>query len=245
MSFYSIQNSLNRKVLGSYPQVKNIHYNCDVWDEPNFIEHIHNRKIDFKPIIANAILKPKSIHTDLISTLSAIGFSGKLLVSEKLKKILEKNRKTGLQFFRSPLIQHNNFIMDYWILNMFEFNNEYIDTSKSVIIHNKKSNDYKTSFITVKNKVSYDNFQLFEDDYTEKWTNNEELILIEKLNLNTDNILENFFQLKYGTKYVVSEKLKKEIEDEGCTGIEFQPVELSLNEWLMPGGAREKIYGKS
>ena len=38
---------------------------------------------------------------------------------------------------------------------------------------------------------------------------------------------------------------KKEIEDAGCTGIEFQPIELSYNEWLMPGGEREKIYGKS
>ena len=45
-------------------------------------------------------------------------------------------------------------------------------------------------------------------------------------------------------KYVVSEKLKKEIEEANCTGIEFQPVELSITEWLH-GGEREKIYGKA
>ena len=46
-----------------------------------------------------------------------------------------------------------------------------------------------------------------------------------------------------GVKYVVSEKLKKEIEDASCTGIEFMPVELTLNEWLH--GERQKIYGKT
>ena len=46
-----------------------------------------------------------------------------------------------------------------------------------------------------------------------------------------------------GIKYVVSDKLKKEIEDSGCTGIEFQPIELSINEWLQ-GGEREKIHNK-
>ncbi|MEG2334861.1 hypothetical protein [Chryseobacterium sp.] len=33
-----------------------------------------------------------------------------------------------------------------------------------------------------------------------------------------------------GIQYLVSEKLKQEIEDAGCTGIEFQPSYLSLNE---------------
>ena len=74
-----------------------------------------------------------------------------------------------------------------------------------------------------------------------------EITSVNNIYLN-DNINEDFFMLRYvegGVKYIVSEKLKKEIEDAGCTGIEFQPVELSQNEWLMPNGEREKIYGKS
>jgi len=61
-------------------------------------------------------------------------------------------------------------------------------------------------------------------------------------------ITEDFFALRYvsgGAGYYVSEKLKKEIETAGCTGIEFQPSELRYNEWLAPGGEREKIYGKA
>jgi hypothetical protein len=47
-----------------------------------------------------------------------------------------------------------------------------------------------------------------------------------------------------GENFYVSEKLKQEIEDAGCTDIEFQPIELSYNEWVVSGGEREKIYGK-
>ncbi len=43
--------------------------------------------------------------------------------------------------------------------------------------------------------------------------------------------------------FFVSEKLKQEIEQAGCTGIEFQPSHLSLNEWFH--NEREKIYGKA
>lgn len=44
--------------------------------------------------------------------------------------------------------------------------------------------------------------------------------------------------------YIVSEKLKKEIEDTGCKGIEFMPIEMKMTDWLQ-GGEREKIYGKA
>lgn len=74
-----------------------------------------------------------------------------------------------------------------------------------------------------------------------------ETVTINNIYLN-ENVNEDFFMLNYvesGVKYIASEKLKKEIEEAGCTGIEFQPIELSINEWLMSGGEREKIYGKS
>lgn len=41
--------------------------------------------------------------------------------------------------------------------------------------------------------------------------------------------------------HFASETLKQEIEDAGCTGIEFQPVELSYHEWTAPE-AKEKKY---
>src|SRR5215217_8163820 len=118
MKYFFINNSLNPKVLGHYPQVKSIKQNCDLWDEPKFIEHIEFVKVNFQAITANAVLHPKSKPTDLINV-SGMGFTRKLLMSGELKKILENNRKSGLQFFKSNLIKEIE-IDDYWVLNMYE-----------------------------------------------------------------------------------------------------------------------------
>ncbi len=246
MRYYTIQYSNNLKIIGKYPQTKSIKYNCHVWDDPRFIEHVHFEKIDFEPITANAILQLKSKQTDLINTNSSIGFSKKLLVSEKLKTILLKNRATGLQFFRAPIIQNNLIIEDYWILNMYEFNNDYVDISKSKVFYNKKAVDYKLSFNTIKEQIYFDTFQQFEQKKIQLWSDNEEIIIIEKINLHAESIKEDFFMIDhiFGKLFFISERLKQEIEETGCSGIEFQPIELSYNEWTASEGERERVYGK-
>ncbi|WP_017498178.1 imm11 family protein [Flavobacterium sp. WG21] len=244
MKYYSIETSLSKKILGHYPQVKNIIYNCHVWDEPKFIEHVHFEKIDFEPIMANAVLHPKSKHTDLID-ITGMGFTLKPLVSSKLKNILENNRKTGLQFFKSPVYHQEKIIQDYYILNMYENNNNLIEIKKCRVQYHKKSDDYESTYNTNTEYLTFENFESFSSFLNIAIRNNE-FFFIDKLFLK-DEINEDFFMLQNvqgSVKYVVSEKLKKEIEEANCTGIEFQPIELSLTEWLH-GGEREKIYGKT
>ena len=136
-------------------------------------------------------------------------------------------------------------IEDYWILNFYEFNYEYTDFPNSKISYTRKADDYKITYNTIKEYINLKNFEQFEAKRLEAITK-EESLSIEKLNLFNQNVDEDFFMIKYvfSGLYFVSEKLKKEIEDAGCTGIEFQPVALSINEWLQ-GGEREKIYGKA
>jgi hypothetical protein len=240
MKYYSIRKSLNSKIMGVCSQVQKAVYHCDVWDDYRFIDRINFINTDFEPITANAILMKKAKLTDLISA-DIIGFSLKLLVSGKLKSVLEKSRKSGLKFYKSPIIYAEKIIEDYWILNPYEINMEFID--------------FKNSDIFLMEGV-FDKLQKIQilnlDDYESEKKRIEEMgypnnISIEKIQLKND-ITEDFFVLlnvEGYVKYIVSEKLKKEIEDAGCTGIEFQPIELSLNEWLAPGGEREKKYGKA
>jgi hypothetical protein len=107
--------------------------------------------------------------------------------------------------------------------------------------------DYGQSVKTFKEKLYFENFEQFNRKRKEVWSVRQESISIEKLNLHLEKINEDFFSLQFvfGQLYFVSETLKQEIGDAGCTGIEFQPVELSYNEWTAPGGEREKIYGKT
>jgi hypothetical protein len=240
MNYYIIQESNNKKIIGHYPQTKSINYNCDIWDDPKFVEHVHFERVDFEPITANAILHPKSKQTDLIDANSAMGFSKKLLTSGKLKAILEKNRKDGMQFFKAPIIQNNTVVEDYWILNFYEFNNDYIDFLNSkILLEEITSESINSVYLSINSLKDY---ELKIEELRDKKGFN---LKIEKLLLSKDKINNDFFMIKYSFSgiYFVSEKLKKEIEDVGCTGIEFQPIELSLTEWLH-GGQRERVYGK-
>jgi len=238
MSYYVIRESSDTKKLGHYPQIKEIKHNCHVWDEPRFIEHHELVEIDFEPIISNAVLYSKTNLTDLISG-GGMGFTKKLLVSEKLKKLLMNQSKIKLQFFESPLIQNSQYIYKYFILNVTNANMEYIDFKNSEIyLMDGLFDDIKRLNIN-----NYDEF-LKEIDFVEDtgWPLN---LRIKKFEI-TENS-SDFFALKYvegGIMYVVSERLKQAIENAGCTGIEFQPSELNYNEWTAPGGEREKVYGK-
>lgn len=224
--------------MGHYPQSKGARYHCDVWDEPKFIEHIHFTKIDFDPIIANAILYPSSKLTDLIS-ITGMGFTKKLLVSSKLKSILQNNRASGVQFYSAPILYKEELIDNYWILNMYEIDTYLVDIKNSEVLHRKRREEGGT-FLT---QVNFNRVDEFVENI--RVNNLEGDLYLNKIKIR-EEAKENFFvvlNIWGGAKYVASEKLKEEIESKGCTGIEFMPTEFSLTEWLQ-GGEREKVYGK-
>jgi len=235
--FYCINNSLDTKKVGTYPQVEKAVYHCSI-DDPKFIGNTYFAEIDFEPIVANAVLKKKAKLTDLISA-GIAGFNLKLLVSDKLKMIITESRVSGLQFYECPIIHKDNEVDGYWILNVYEIDMKFIDFKKSEI--------YLTQHVF--NNVERLNILSYEDFLKEK--NKIEVlgypngIRIERIAL-LNNLNQDFFVLTDvggGAKYVVSETLKKIMEDAKCTGIEFMPVELTINEWLH--GEREKVYGKA
>lgn len=220
--------------MGHYPQVKEVVYHCK-WDDENFVGNFHFEQINIHPIVATPVLYPNSKLTDLIYIWHT-GFSFTKLVSGKLKSFLDKSRSTGLQFIQCNIIHNGSECMDYFLMNIYEMNNELIDFSKSTIF-SKKYDPNKTengNVIKVSSMLEFDKLIKEKNVFDELYLNN---IYFQESSL-------DFFLIKNPIKYIVSEKLKKEIEDADCTGIEFQPVELSLREWLH-GGEREKIYGKA
>ncbi|WP_343534873.1 DUF1629 domain-containing protein [Pedobacter sp.] len=238
MQYFSINEGLNTKEVGTYPQVEEAEYICDVWDEPRFIDRIAFSRVDFEPIVAKAILRKWAKPTDLISA-GIIGFHLKLLISEKLKNILEAYRVSGMQFFRSPIIANGAELENYWVLNFHKVDMQFLDYQNSEI--------YVTEHVF--NNLEKLDIATYEDFVKEKQKIEDKRypygIRIERIKL-TDSISEDFFVLldvEGGVRYVVSEVLKGEIEKNNCTGIEFMPIEYKLNEWLH--NEREKIYGKS
>ncbi|PKG52892.1 imm11 family protein [Olleya sp. 1-3] len=235
MKFYSINSSSNKKILGNYPQIKGEKHNCHVWDDEKFIDRLEFKEVNFEPITSNAILYASSNLTDLIN-ISSIGFGRKLLVSNKLKSIIDSKNKDDVKFFKSNLIQNGKEITNYWITNPSRSRLNFINFKKSKVFLTK---NYST-IIKQLNITNLEDFLKEKAKIKYPFT-----IIIKNVNIKKD-VNSDFFVLtdiSGGIKYIVSKKLKNEIQYEDCTGIEFQPIELELNEWLNCQKRIEK-YGK-
>lgn len=239
MNYYSIQHSLDNKIMYCYPQIKEVIYHSDVDNDPSFIGNYFFEEINIKPTIANPILHSKSNLTDLIY-IWHVGFAHIKLISGKLKSILENNRNSGLQFFQCSIFKDGIEYQDYWILNVFQANMEYVDIDKSVVLHRQRRPDGGT----FTQQVEFKSIKDFQDIIISEGL--EGKLYLDKIVIKDSGVTDNFFSLKYvsgGVKHIVSKMLRDEIIDAGCTGIEFQPTELSSNEWIKGGGEREKEYG--
>ncbi|MBS7787088.1 hypothetical protein KIH23_07240 [Flavobacterium sp. CYK-55] len=239
MNYYIIQWSLNTQVMGHLPQVSEVILNGQMIDDPNFIDRFHFQKIETTPITSYPVLEPKSNLTDLIQV-GSMGFTNKILISNHLKSILEKNSAEGLQFIRTSVYWRGIEKSDFWLVHPYVFQLNMIDFSRSEV--------YLTEMVLKKIEqlkiASLDEFLKAKQEIEERGFPYG--IKIDKLALNTKTNL-GFFALGHiegGVKFLVSAEVKQAIEISGCTGIEFRPAELSYNEWLKPGGEREKQYGK-
>lgn len=242
MVYFKITGSLNNRIIGKFPQASDAKHNCDVWNEPKFIEHTNLKEITFDPIVSNAIVAPKGKITDLVSVIS-MGFTRKLLMSGKLKNVLETHVTQGLQFFNAPIIYKGDVLQDYWVLNAFPAKTDKLDFEKSQVISRRKKEGGGTYVLD--EKIS--SFSEFIETSNYFWENKVGQIMIRTM-VFKDDVTDDFMaidNIEGGVGYVVSEKLKNAIEEADCTGIEFQPVTISNDDWLGPnGGEREKIYGK-
>lgn len=240
MKYFSVQGSMNTKIIGKIPHTKEVLHNCDVWDEPMFIDRMFFRKIEGTPILSNAVLFPKAKLTDFILTYG-IGFGfGSMLISNKLKNILEKFNVFGLQYFKTFLIHNNEKIENYWQTHISNLAYDYIDFDKTIFLLKEYSLDGSVNIQELQ-IANLSEFLIITQNLVPP-----KMLFIKSFKFNKKMNLD-YFALRYTEDChygIVSEKLKKEIENQCITGIEFRPIEVNINEWLA-GGEREKIYGKS
>lgn len=239
MKYYAIEYSLNENVMGNIPQVKDVIHNCHVMEDPRFIDRFPFTKINHVPKLSYPVLHNNSIKTDLINV-GGIGFSfGSLFISSKLKQIFEKYSNYGVHFYKSKLIQENIKDITYWQSHIYDIPYHIIDFDKTKII--LRDRDINRKILT--SELEVNNAEELLDIV--KFLKYPKMITLENLNIKLSSNLDYFF-LRYtrSNHGIVSERLKKKIESEKCTGIEFRPIEIDLNKWLSPEGLREEIYGK-
>lgn len=241
MKYFAIESSLDEKLMGKIPQVKEFIHHCHVDNEPKFIDRFIFEKIEIQPILSNVVLEPKAKQTDFIDCYGDIGFLSGYLISNKFKNILDEFNCYGFQFFETYVIQNNQKFDNYWQTNKYDFPYQYIDFERTSFLF--KDRDVNKNVITkVMNfKNAYEFKSLANQVRYPKWIFFEDIFFTEEMDL-------DFFSLRHtdgAHKGIVSESLKTEIEKEGLTGIEFRPIEISLSDWQKRDGPRDQKYRRS
>lgn len=216
--YYRIHYSLDPKETGN-PAAQSIFERNDIYVEhPLHFNQFHLKKAnDIQAVVTpKPILEKKAKRTDLVST----GFGGgvRLTISNKLKKILDKPQHPGIQFFLTSIIEGDIEIPDYWITNPFAFDYDSIDFEKSSFSI-RGLGGVKISEIKVKDLTHF--LSLISTLIA------PEGIFIDTLYI-TPETKKDLLIVRWvygGIGYYVSERLKKEIEDAGCTGIVFTKPE--------------------
>lgn len=241
MKYYSIFKSLDEKVMGKIPQIKEVLYNCNVSENPNFIGKFPFEKIGIEPILANAVLHAKSKHTDLLKT-GGIGFSfGSIVISDRFKILLKQFNLFGVQFFPTCILQKGKRIDNYWQTHIYEIPYDYINFKNTDLLVKDRDENRNPIQYYIDRVANKDDFLMFTQSIKyPKMLFLKNVSFIEKMDLDYF-LLRNFEGANHG---IVSEKLKNEIEKQAITGVEFKPIELDINDWFGSNGIREKTYGR-
>jgi len=211
MNYYSIECAVGEREVGlTFPQSHVAKHPVKV-DDPRHLWKQGIGKFRENVVIPEPVLHPDAILTDLVS---CTVISARLLISDKLKSILEKSVTSGECEFLPVRVWYINEEFPYWILNPIVFRMELIDFANSEIWL-EGTGGVKIRKINIK-------------DYTDfkEWIH--KLALPERITMHNfvfmDQAEQDFIQLRYGKGgigFYVSEKIKKEIESACCSGIRF------------------------
>jgi hypothetical protein len=226
MQFYSLGYSTGPETGKTFPQSQKVHDNMP----GTAAHHIKNQRAGSiwpeNTYLPSPILDRKAKKTDRISCSSE--YSGRLVMSDKMKQVLQRFRQTGFQFFKIQLINplpgnklHNlAFVTNsYWVMNFYETDYKYVDFPRSEVnllglgTTKIKSLDIKSVW----------DFNKAEKELTTIW--------IDKMVLSED-IREHILHIPRVNNgaYLVSQYLKEALEEAACTGIDFKPLELPVGE---------------
>lgn len=254
MRYYKLDISIDKKVIGRYPQSTG-----GIWNGvkhevgKDFVDLAKYGPVHSKFPMFDPILHKSAIATDMLSGDSHLSLAINNRFYSFLKPLLNNiphqiwdykvyNSEAKTNFESNKLIIKNKDklkVYDYKLFHISYPKLDFIDYSKSLfqtIVYDDKSNEVLIEDdIVVKNREERIKLaRKYMDDAKENNLGRKKLRLkTKKICINTKNIQEDMFRVAdtlncgsfYTSGYYVSEKLKNEIEKQGFTGLEF----LSLN----------------
>jgi hypothetical protein len=210
MVFFRLTYSADEQVIGDYPQSQRENQPVGIMS-PVHYSRAYNRKVGNEISLPQPILHSKAKITDF---LSCVSISARLVASEKAMNILTKYSSNRLLQILSITVLAKNKSLPYWIFHPFNFYYQAVEFEASEIWRlglgaSLKEQEYFNNF---------DDFALRRQQLSPP-----ESLMIKRPILRS-GIDCHFFPLTPvtgGIGYYVSERVRTELINSNCTGMEF------------------------
>jgi len=207
MKYYQLSHSTVKEEVGiTFPQSHTTRESLAI----DHLQHLWQQKAG---ILNNVALPEPVVHPDAkLSDLLSTTATWRLVMSPKLKVILEKYIKEAQCQFLDMKVHYLSEEYEYWMLNPLEFNMEVIDFGASEIWLCGAGNT-KMQKLEIKNVADFEKSSIT--------FHMPERVSFTSVSFVAD-ITADFIQLRNApSMFYVSETLRNELIKEGCTGISF------------------------
>jgi hypothetical protein len=221
MRYFRIYRTSDTKVIGESPQISEGIFHS-TFDSSRNLSMLLFEKAKENLEVPKAKLKKKAKLVDILS--ASFLSPGQFFISTKLKNILTKYEYKGLEFFQTSIISNDKEIEDYWIINPFKSNFSFLDISNSEFVFTDSMGSVVNEAIKFKDVNEY--LEVFEKnkiDAIKIGYPNFKPLAIHKISLKEETDIGAFSisGVYGGIGIFVSEVIKNEVEEAGCTGIIF------------------------
>lgn len=223
MSFYRIHPAYLPEEVGIYPQVVEAIYPT-TWDSKNALGSLFFTRSNNQTEIPIGILHRKAKLTDFLSN----SFVYSPLISQRLKEIFDRFSVYGIEFLETSISDKNILKKGFYFLNIYKngFKALNLNTSRFIKVTDAIS---LVPLMEIRFTYSEEIDEAFRKHDIDVLNENyiSRPLFMKDIEIRDDCDLD-FFALRgalYGGSYfIVSERLKSVMEEEGITGILFRQL---------------------
>ncbi len=230
-TMFLFANSTDLKIIGASDfQIQEIPQS-DYYDKKSVRWTDFSNPIDYTPHLNSFLINYKSKLTDMLGILN-----GAFLISEKLLDIFLKANIEQYQYFVANVVYRKQNYKYYYFF-IYGQNFDYVDYRNMVfigesaqLVENNENGQgqwiFQNKEIEVEGEEQIINWQQFYPNYP-RWN-------YKNLKLNYANIKTDMIRIPtvFNNLYFVSDKLKTQIEQAGCTGMQFRTSDIFNREIL-------------
>ena len=226
MTYYKLLPNTKKNVIGAYEQIINVSWSAHVRSKDSFNNQGLFGPVTGNPPIPSAHFNKKSKVTDYVNFI-AITQNKYLVISERLYLFLKE------RFLRQPhqtwdtTLDRNGQKLPYKILHVDYPEKNFINFEKSIFKFVVSNSDGSQKDLNKFIEIHSDEHMLHMKKQYPPYLEDKPFIRPSRLSFNLSQMDADIFRTaaRYVSGYYVSEALKKVIEKEGFTGMDFTPVE--------------------